>query len=52
MSSAGRPSRPATLFYLQDLPVDDVAEAMGTSTGTAKAHLSRGRDRLRELLDD
>jgi RNA polymerase sigma factor (sigma-70 family) len=38
------------LFYLQDQPLDEVARAMGTSVGTAKAHLSRGRDKLRELL--
>ena len=34
------------------LPVEEVASAMGTSVGTAKAHLSRGRDRLRTLLEE
>ena len=40
------------LRYYEALPVEDVAEAMGTSVGTAKSHLSRGRERLRELLED
>jgi RNA polymerase sigma-70 factor (sigma-E family) len=38
------------LFYYQDMPIEEVAETMGTSTGTVKAHLSRGRDRLRVAL--
>jgi RNA polymerase sigma factor (sigma-70 family) len=40
------------LRYYEALPVEDVAEAMGTSVGTAKSHLSRGRDRLRVLLEE
>ena len=40
------------LHYYEALPVDEVAYVMGTSVGTAKSHLSRGRDRLRELLGD
>ena len=40
------------LHYYEALPVDEVAYAMGTSVGTAKSHLSRGRDRLRELLGE
>jgi len=40
------------LRYYEGLPVEDVAEAMGTSLGTAKSHLSRGRERLREVLED
>jgi RNA polymerase sigma factor (sigma-70 family) len=38
------------LHYYEALPIEDVATAMGTSVGTAKSHLSRGRDRLRALL--
>jgi RNA polymerase sigma factor (sigma-70 family) len=38
------------LHYYADLPVEAVAATMGTSVGTAKSHLSRGRQRLRELL--
>ena len=40
------------LRYYEALPVEDVAAAMGTSVGTAKSHLSRGRDRLRALLEE
>ena len=40
------------LHYYEALPVEDVAHVMGTSVGTAKSHLSRGRDRLRELLGE
>ena len=39
------------LFYYQDMPIEEVAETMGTTTGTVKAHLSRGRDRLRVALE-
>ena len=39
------------LFYYEDRPLEDVADVMGTTVGTAKAHLSRGRDRLRDLLE-
>jgi len=40
------------LRYYEALPVEEVADAMGTSVGTAKSHLSRGRDRLRALLEE
>jgi len=40
------------LHYYEALPVDEVAYVMGTSVGTAKSHLSRGRDRLRDLLGE
>ena|SRR5947209_6244338 len=40
------------LHYYEALPIDEVAYVMGTSVGTAKSHLSRGRDRLRELLGE
>ena len=39
------------LRYYEGLRVEDVADAMGTSVGTAKSHLSRGRERLRALLE-
>jgi RNA polymerase sigma-70 factor (ECF subfamily) len=39
------------LFYYEDQPLEAVAEVMGTSVGTAKSHVSRGRDRLREALE-
>jgi RNA polymerase sigma-70 factor (sigma-E family) len=39
------------LRYFEDLPEADVASAMHTSIGTAKAHVSRGLLRLREMPD-
>lgn len=39
------------LFYYEDRPLEEIATIMGTSVGTAKAHLSRGRDQLRRLLE-
>jgi RNA polymerase sigma-70 factor (ECF subfamily) len=41
-----------TLFYLADLPVDEVAAALKVPAGTVKAWLSRGRTRLATLLGD
>jgi RNA polymerase sigma-70 factor (ECF subfamily) len=40
------------LHYLADLPIHEVAEATGTTTGTVKSRLSRGRDALAVLLAD
>jgi RNA polymerase sigma factor (sigma-70 family) len=40
------------LHYYEDRPVDEVARIMGTSVGTAKAHLSRGRDTLRKIFSE
>jgi RNA polymerase sigma-70 factor, ECF subfamily len=39
-----------SLHYLRDLPVYDVARAMGTATGTVKAHLSRARAAMAKRL--
>jgi RNA polymerase sigma-70 factor (ECF subfamily) len=38
------------LHHLADLPVADVAEALGISVGTVKSRLSRGRDALAAVL--
>jgi len=38
------------LFYEVDLPVAEVARRLGISSATARVHLHRGRNRLRELL--
>jgi RNA polymerase sigma-70 factor (ECF subfamily) len=38
------------LFYLEDLPIAEVAVAMGTRASTAKVHLHRARLKLAELL--
>lgn len=40
------------LHHLADLPVHEVAEAVGAPVGTVKARLSRGRSALAELLAD
>ncbi|MBW3561183.1 MAG: SigE family RNA polymerase sigma factor [Actinobacteria bacterium] len=38
------------LRYYEDLSEADTAEALGVSVGTVKSQVSRGMDRLRELL--
>lgn len=40
------------LHHLGDLPVAEVARALGVPAGTVKARLSRGRAALAQLLDD
>jgi len=40
------------LHYRVDLPVREVAAILGVSTPTARVHLHRGRNRLRQLLGD
>jgi RNA polymerase sigma-70 factor (ECF subfamily) len=40
------------LYYLEDLPVDEVATLLGVSTSTVKQHLHRARARLSHLLSE
>jgi RNA polymerase sigma-70 factor (ECF subfamily) len=40
------------LFYLEDLPVEEVAHLLGVSASTVKQHLHRARARLVTLLSD
>ncbi len=40
------------LHYLADLPVADVADALGVSTGTVKSNLHDARRRLRPSLEE
>lgn len=39
------------LHYLDDLPVDDIAEVLGCSPNTVKTHLTRGRETLAFKLE-
>jgi RNA polymerase sigma-70 factor (sigma-E family) len=38
------------LYYLADLPIDEVARSLDVSVGTVKSRLSRGRVALAEIL--
>ena len=40
------------LYYLDDLPVEDVAHHLGVSTSTVKQHLFRARRRLAAMLSE
>ncbi|MFN8392228.1 MAG: RNA polymerase sigma factor [Bdellovibrionota bacterium] len=45
--------RHAVLFhYFEDLSVEQTAERLACSVGTVKTHLFRGREKLKELLED
>jgi DNA-directed RNA polymerase specialized sigma24 family protein len=40
------------LFHLADYPVKEVASLLGTSSSAVRVHLTRGRRRLRALLEE
>lgn len=40
------------LHYFRGFPVSEVAGVMGCADGTARVHLHRARERLREVLDE
>jgi RNA polymerase sigma-70 factor (ECF subfamily) len=40
-----------TLHYLADLPVDEIAAALGISAGSVKSHLFDARANLRKVLE-
>jgi RNA polymerase sigma-70 factor (sigma-E family) len=39
------------LHYLEDRPIEEIAEVLGCATATARVHLHRGRARLATLLE-
>jgi RNA polymerase sigma factor (sigma-70 family) len=41
---------PVALFYLQDCSYNEIAEILGVPLGTVKSRLTRGLDRLHQLL--
>jgi RNA polymerase sigma factor (sigma-70 family) len=40
------------LHYYADLPNDRIAEILGITRATVRVHLSQGRRRLKQLLED
>jgi RNA polymerase sigma-70 factor (ECF subfamily) len=46
-----RQRQAVVLFYVGDLSIYEVANLMGVSDGTVKAHLSQGREALRKRLE-
>lgn len=40
------------LHYYTDLPNDQIARVMGITSATVRVHLSQGRKRLRQLVDE
>ncbi len=41
-----------SLFYLEEMPIAEIAEVLGCRPGTVKSRLSRGRDLLRKYLSN
>jgi RNA polymerase sigma-70 factor (ECF subfamily) len=40
-----------TLYYLEELPIPEIAGITGLASGTIKSHLFRSRLRLRDALE-
>lgn len=40
------------LHYYADLPVREIASALGSSSATVRVHLSQGRKRLRRIMEE
>lgn len=43
---------PIHLFYFEDLPIKQIAAVLGSTEGTVKSLLSRGRAKLKEMLEE
>lgn len=43
---------PLVLFYYAELPTQQIAELLRVAPATVRTRLSRGRDRLRDLLEE
>ncbi len=39
-----------TLFYIENTPIQEIAEVLGISSGTVKTHLFRARKKLKECF--
>ena len=39
-------------YYLYEVPVGEIAEAMGLPVNTVKSHLHRGRKAVRKMLEE
>jgi RNA polymerase sigma-70 factor (ECF subfamily) len=46
-----RQSQAIALFYLEDLPVSEIAGVIGCAESTARVHLTRGRRNLAKMMD-
>lgn len=49
-SLPGNQARAIALFYMEDMPVSEVAEVLGCKESTARVHLTRGRRKLAKML--
>jgi len=47
-----RQAQAIALFYLEDLPVSEIAEVIGCAESTARVHLMRGRQNLAKAMED
>ena len=42
----------ATMFFINDLTIKEIADATGMPQGTVKSHISRARTKLETVLKD
>ena len=51
-ASAGKGARAAELMYFENYPLEEIAAVLGVPRGTAASRLSRGRRRLRAIIEE